>query len=271
MNQTSHKSEKAEKANWKVAAASVVGTSHLDSGTDCQDRFRWSVFNKDGRDILIAVISDGAGSTTDGERGADIACESFESQVCSILDITAAGVASLGMDFAVGWLGHYRKLVKALADEESKETREFSSTFVAAVADHENAVFFQLGDGGVIYNSANTEGFCFGIEPDDIEYVNMTNFLMDDDAFEHLKVVHVAESVEDLVLFSDGITNVAVDHATGSPYEPFLKPMTAPLKNGSSEGLDAKLEAFLSSPSINEKTDDDKTLILASNVGRESS
>jgi hypothetical protein len=42
-------------------------------------------------------------------------------------------------------------------------------------------------------------------------------------------------------------------------------PMMAPLRSGNPlNGLNEKLEKFLSSPKINEKTDDDKTLILAS-------
>jgi hypothetical protein len=42
-------------------------------------------------------------------------------------------------------------------------------------------------------------------------------------------------------------------------------PMIAPLRNTAKiNGLNEKLEKFLSSPNINEKTDDDKTIILAS-------
>ncbi len=41
--------------------------------------------------------------------------------------------------------------------------------------------------------------------------------------------------------------------------------MLAPLRNGvPTGGLNEKLESFLASPKINEKTDDDKTIILAS-------
>ena len=42
-------------------------------------------------------------------------------------------------------------------------------------------------------------------------------------------------------------------------------PMIAPLRNGSeASGLNEKLEKFLASPKLSEKTDDDKTIILAS-------
>jgi hypothetical protein len=75
----------------------------------------------------------------------------------------------------------------------------------------------------------------------------------------------IEEKIEDLILFSDGIFSVAVDYQSRQPHEPFLIPMMAPLRSGNPlNGINEKLENFLSSPKINEKTDDDKTIILAS-------
>ena len=93
----------------------------------------------------------------------------------------------------------------------------------------------------------------------------MTDFLTDETARERLRFNFVEERIEDLILFSDGVAPVAVNYQTNAPHEPFLAPMIAPLRSGSSaNGLNEKLEKFLSSPKINEKTDDDKTIILAS-------
>jgi hypothetical protein len=48
--------------------------------------------------------------------------------------------------------------------------------------------------------------------------------------------------------------------------------MIAPLRNGADgDGLNGKLRDFLASPKINEKTDDDKTIILASRAARKTS
>ena len=89
--------------------------------------------------------------------------------------------------------------------------------------------------------------------------------MTDETAAESLRFELFEEAVEDLILFSDGIYAVAVDYQNNQPHEPFLMPMIAPLRNGSAlDGLNEKLENFLSSPKINEKTDDDKTIILAS-------
>ena len=96
----------------------------------------------------------------------------------------------------------------------------------------------------------------------------MTDFVTDETAMHRLRFNFVEEEIEDLILFSDGIFPVAVDFQTNEPHAPFLAPMLAPLRNGADgDGLNEKLASFLASPKINEKTDDDKTIILASRKG----
>ena len=114
------------------------------------------------------------------------------------------------------------------------------------------------------------DGYQFAIEPSDAEYVNVTEFLTDENAVESLRFEAVEDFVEDLVLFSDGVEKVAVDSKTKEPYKPFLVPMMAPIRRSEDvNGLNEKLENFLSSDAINEKTDDDKTIILASRADPE--
>jgi Protein phosphatase 2C len=127
-------------------------------------------------------------------------------------------------------------------------------------------VFYQIGDGAIVFsNSGDAKSYRFAIAPVETEYVNVTEFVTDETAAESLRFESIDEAVEDVILFSDGIYAVAVDYQTNQPHEPFLMPMIAPLRNGSvPDGLNEKLENFLASPKINEKTDDDKTIILAS-------
>ena len=67
-------------------------------------------------------------------------------------------------------------------------------------------------------------------------------------------------------MFTDGIEPIAVNIQNQIPHEPFLIPMITPLRKARfvDAELNGKLEVFLNSPRINEKTDDDKTLFLAS-------
>ena len=220
-------------------------------------------FKADG-EILIAVVADGAGSTTDGQRGAEIACEFFVEQVSELLKM--ASVKSLTEDFGKRWIAFYRRRIAEIANREKKEMREYATTFIGAVVGKTDAIFYQVGDGGAVFStSGKPETYQFSIDPIETEYVNQTEFLTDETAVESLRFIALNEPVEDLILFSDGIFAVAVNYQTGKPHEPFLMPMIAPLRNGSAGGdLNEKLEKFLASPKLNEKTDDDKTIILAS-------
>lgn len=251
---------------WRFANSSVTGLSHLQQNVICQDRFACETVKTSEGEILIAVIADGAGSTSEGQTGAEIACETFVEQISAFLNSQNAAVGSLNEDFAKHWIAHFQTETKKAAEEKNLELREFATTLVAAVIGETSGVFYQIGDGGAVFStSGKPKSYQFAVEPEDTEYINETDFLTDEAAFETLKFKEIKEPIEDLILFSDGIYSVAVDYKTNQPHEPFLIPMIAPLRKSIEvNGLNAKLESFLSSPKLNEKTDDDKTIILAS-------
>lgn len=225
----------------------------------------------DGAEILIAAVADGAGSTTSGQVGAEIACRFFVEQATEFLKSANASVKSLTMEFGKRWISYFQEKIVAAAKKEAKPIREFASTFVGAIVGETGAAFYQIGDGGAVYSMTGAAGsYSFAIEPAETEYVNTTDFITDAAATERLRFVFIKKPVEDLILFSDGIFAVAVDYQAAKPHEPFLMPMIAPLRTGNKiDGLNEKLAAFLASPKINEKTDDDKTIILASRAASE--
>lgn len=251
---------------WRCAQASVKGTAHENQQTECQDRMLCRVVETKAGEVLIAAVADGAGSTTDGQTGAQIACETFVSETEAFLRSSAASVKSVNEDFGKRWLAYFQRKIEEIAQKNEKTMRDYASTFIGTVAGAAGAAFFQIGDGAVVYSTDGAPGsYRYGIETLESEYVNMTDFLTDEASAERIRYRLIEEKIEDLILFSDGIFAVAVDYQTNQPHEPFLMPMIAPLRNGNSpDGLNEKLERFLSSAKINEKTDDDKTIILAS-------
>ena len=252
---------------WRIAHASAIGLAHINQNTECQDRLvcREIESATEGA-VLIAVVADGAGSTTDGQIGAEVACEIFAREVADFLSMKDARVKSLNEDFGRRWISYFQQKIGQTAQANKKELRDYASTFVGAVIGESCAVFYQIGDGGIVFSASGTPAsYRFAIAPVESEYVNVTDFVTDETAGERLRFERVEEKIEDLILFSDGIYAVAVDYQKGAPHEPFLMPMIAPLRNGAGgNGLNEKLENFLASPKINEKTDDDKTIILAS-------
>ena len=253
--------------NWRIAHASAIGLAHINQNTECQDRFACrTVKTTEEGEVLIAVVADGAGSTTDGQIGAEVACGIFAEEVADLLSMKDASLKSLTQEFGQRWISYFQQKIGERAEQNKKEPRDYASTLVGAVIGARAAAFYQIGDGGIVYSTSGApESYRFAIAPVESEYVNVTDFVTDETAAERLRFEMVEEKVEDLILFSDGIYAVAVDYGRGAPHEPFLMPMIAPLRNGAAlDGLNEKLAHFLASPKINEKTDDDKTIILAS-------
>ena len=74
----------------------------------------------------------------------------------------------------------------------------------------------------------------------------------------------MTESVSELAVFTDGLQRLALDFTTRQPYGAFFRPFFERLRTEPEpETLLEPLREFLDSPRVNDRTDDDKTLVLA--------
>jgi hypothetical protein len=147
------------------------------------------------------------------------------------------------------------------------ETRDLACTLVGAVILLHKALFFQCGDGAIIAGIDGQYEAVFW--PDAGEFVNCTYFVTDDDAFSHLRFQSMDEPPSEVGVFTDGLQRLALSFGDKTVFAPFFTPMFSRLKSATSEeyaGFNKALDAFLDSPPVNERTDDDKTLVLAVHV-----
>src|SRR3954452_8205539 len=97
--------------SWRIARASVVGSSHIAAGTPCQDfSLHDLISTPEGREVLIAVISDGAGSAENAAIGSSITCHSF---IALVRRFVAEGgdLSSIDGTQVQGWI---KQLAEAL-------------------------------------------------------------------------------------------------------------------------------------------------------------
>lgn len=99
------------------------------------------------------------------------------------------------------------------------------------------------------------------------EYASTTYFITDEPA-PQLRLTRVAARPDAIAIFSDGLERLALKFSEGRAFAPFFEGIFKPVWNSKALGQDIKLsttlKAYLNNPVINERTDDDKSLILAS-------
>jgi Protein phosphatase 2C len=246
---------------WNLLVGSAKGTSHDRSGGPCQDFAQCRQFTVDTTPILIAVCADGAGTAARSEVGARLACT-------TLLDIAARtiedglAVRDVTSRHVRAWYEVARGRLSLQACLENLELRDFACTLLAAVLSPEAAIFSQIGDGAIVIGVDCRYRVVFW--PQSGEFANTTYFLSGSDFSERLEFVSLGEPINDMAIMTDGLQNLALHLASRSVHGPFFEPMFESLRNSAcTTDLEQPLVAFLNSAAVNERTDDDKTLILA--------
>lgn len=252
---------------WKFISASVAGTSHAGGGAPCQDASGCRLFiTAGGTPVLVAVASDGAGSAARAEEGSKLACSLFLDEMGALFGEGGA-VSDITREFTRGWLARLRNEVTLRAEAEGLQPRDYACTLLAAALGEDCAAFVQVGDGAMVIPSREEpDEFCWVFWPQRGEYANTTNFATEPEAAERLEHVLLNERVDELAVLTDGLQNLALHFQTRTAHTPFFRPVfewLRPAPAEQRERLSQALASYLDSPKVNDYTDDDKTLILA--------
>ncbi|MDR3500686.1 MAG: PP2C family serine/threonine-protein phosphatase [Parvibaculum sp.] len=254
-------------SGWKVALASEIGTSHLSGGTPCQDFSLAKVLEGPNKETLLyIVVADGAGSASRAERGAEIACTT----VANAIELHWAGggsVDAIDRILAARWIEQAREAIVEQAASEGLVPRDFACTLLFAVVGDNSSAFVQIGDGAIVVSGAPEDGWCWVHWPQRGEFANTTYFVTDEAALDLFAFDLSKGRIEEVAVFTDGIERLALHYASRSAHEPFFAGVFPPIRALDAGGIDAGMSSalgrYLSSPKVCERTDDDKTLVLA--------
>jgi len=251
-------------SQWRHASASVQGTSHVESAQPCQDACRVEqASTPDGEEFLVLIASDGAGSASFSQEGSQTVCQSLSEKLCRLIaggwtpDQVTHGLAQV-------YVHNVLEEIEQIARGRGLDKRDFAATLLMAVVGDKYSVFAQLGDGAIVIDSS--DGYIPVFWPQSGEYANMTYFVTDKTDIDQLQFKIVNQPVKEIALFTDGIQGLALHYELKGAHQPFFKPLFSSLQQASVETLpqmNDHLAAFLGSARVNERTDDDKTLMLA--------
>ncbi|MXN64628.1 protein phosphatase 2C domain-containing protein [Stappia sp. GBMRC 2046] len=244
---------------WKWATASVIGTSHLRSGDRLQDAYSVSLI---GDDHIFAVVSDGAGSAQFGAYGAWLICRFLTTRFRERL----RGQSELPSDDELAdWVDELRDQIADIANRRGSTRRQFAATLAAILVSPVEVLTLHVGDSAIVgRRDAEWDVLCW---PENGEYASSTYFVTDDPA-PRLNLARQHRKHDAFAIFSDGVGDLALSHLEQVAHPRFFEPMMRPVDAAIDEGrlieLSAKLANYLAGPSVCERTDDDKTLILIS-------
>jgi hypothetical protein len=94
-----------------------------------------------------------------------------------------------------------------------------------------------------------------------------TTFFLTDESEPKLRFTTTESAIDVVAAFSDGLERLALDFKARAPFGKFFDGISTPLLGKSGVGRDRdlseKLKAFLASPQVLSRTDDDKSLVVA--------
>ena len=256
-----------EEANvWTVNGVSVAGTSHRRIGLPCQDSSNYRITGE----VLIAAVADGAGSATMSDVGSALAAETSvnvsERLLHTFHDHTPHPLHETCLKRVVtGAVKESRRELRKESQRRDIDVRQLATTLLLAVHTRNIMAAAQIGDGAMVVSDRFGTYSTF-ITPQRGEYANQTNFLTSQDAMSKLDVRTelVDGNTHRLAMFTDGLQDLVLRAADDRPHTPFFDPVFAWMgSQPASSDTERKLAAFLESPRVTNRADDDLTLLLA--------
>jgi hypothetical protein len=249
---------------WRWIGASSTGTSHLGTGADCDDAGACIETQSSNGATLIAVVSDGAGSASLSRIGSHIVVRAFSR---SALKFARQGKRPKDLDgeIASEWIDDIRDRIELASLRENVPRRNFAATLIGCVIQIDGVAVIHIGDGACVVRLRNEIDWRVASWPSQGEYASTTYFVTDDPE-PRTSVNYLSGEVAEVALFSDGLERLALDFTTRTAYPRFFDTMfqAFPVNgSGRDKDLSRSLQAFLDSPKVTDRTDDDKMLIMA--------
>lgn len=251
---------------WKTIGKSVTGVSHLAIDKGCEDALCYlTLHDHAGNEVLVCGMSDGAGSARYAAYASAYTVEKVVESAIHLLEhkeeLTEGHIYAMAEDIFYG--------LEQEAIDKNAPLNEYSCTLLGCIITPNKAAFFQIGDGAII--RSDDSGYYTTLWwPQNGEYQNSTTFLVDDSTFANLQVTIIEDTVAEVALFTDGLQLLTLNMDSLTVHQPFFSGLFHHLRKADDHEkeniLNKKLAEYLDSKPINERTDDDKTLFLATRL-----
>lgn len=159
--------------------------------------------------------------------------------------------------------------VRKYAAASGEKYRDYHTTLLGIIANHNGTAITRIGDGGIVILCRPDIGLPpaweTALPPQQGEYANSTWYITQDKPEHRLDVkTYCPGSVDAVAMFTDGLQNLCLVRETEQPFAGFFDQF-ARWQTQPASPLDRyqELRRFLTSRRVQDRTDDDCTLLLA--------
>lgn len=241
-----------------ITGACAVAKQIRQHDSECQDAY---LIEKIGPDQVIAIVADGAGSVSKAKEGAQLTAKKAM-QYMKELDLNDISQKTLQQLHQIPVL--IREDIRKEAKKKKEDPHDYASTLVATIFMPDRLLGLQVGDGFLVSGIEDEYDLVFSGKKG--EYVNETSFVTDETL--DVQTFVQREPINFVALATDGLDHVAIDHRLNEAHIGFFKPFDTFLSEEPPKKLiDSELEKFLKSERLQQRSNDDRTLIIAKFLG----
>ena len=218
----------------------------------------------DGTEILLVAVSDGAGTAARSDIGSTLAVEHFLACFSKAAE-TGLHLDGINREFVDRWFEDVRSTIRRRAEADGADVKDYACTMLGIVVGARVAASVQIGDGAIVVSTGEPGQYAWVFWPQHGEFANSTFFVTQDGA-ELVLQFEIGPAPDEVAVFSDGIERLVLDMSSQAVHSPAFQPIfdwLAGTEPDRSNGPSAALSAYLGSDHVNKRTDDDKTLVMA--------
>ncbi|MBL1177582.1 PP2C family serine/threonine-protein phosphatase [Pantanalinema sp. GBBB05] len=256
--------------SWKIITRSAIGTLHQTINLPCQDYGDGLVLGE----VVMGVVADGAGSAKYADVGAKLAVTTalnFLTQTEEWLQrqrhlswdsLVQRPSEKMAQNLFTKVVEQVVTVLRQTADRNQWAIDDLACTLLAFIATPHWLAALQIGDGFIVVR-AQDQAYRLLFQPHKGEYANQTTFVTSEAALADMQIQVLAEPQSFICAATDGLEKVAIRLSDWTAFPPFFQPLEEYLQETVDPNQeDDYLVAFLESDRLNQRTDDDKTLLL---------
>ena len=263
--------------DWLVVGGKVAGDAHIKNGIACQDAFH---IKRAPGGFLVVAVADGVGSAADAGEGASYAAEYVAEAAVDLLaprreNRRRANTSNTKALSIPSLLGLFLRTSRAIPVPKGGRKSDYSTTLALAIVGPKFAAFALVGDCVAAVRFQGEAQDTIAIWPERGRFAGETFTMASDRLKSHIWARIENRDVEQFAVFTDGISKFVLDGIRREVRPGFLEHYFNEIKqlasHGSARGsaqewehrLGKRLEETLQHPSIGERCDDDRTLVIA--------